>query len=462
MAIPQEVPLQPVIQKVVDTVLDKNRMSAGIKACQGRESDFPGQTAMLLAGIAMIPEARQLMSDEITREWTARQFTTTADYSSQEIIFGGGFHAAVYAANRVRMGFPRPVVLEHNSAERTGGAFAMSLNPVFRLNSRSRPGALGLPDQDKALNDLPGGLLQPSMISSEEYPTNADMAWLIRLTLAQYAEVYPNVTVTGLGSGSSLGISRDETPVKLTLGDGRTIIAGRVIDATGTGTEITDNPGGSDRILTFSQFMARMGTMFPLRSIRQAAVIGGGNAGLCAAESLLGIAPGHTSAIGLDYVDRVDLYATTVDGRTCEQFRQASRGRYIRTAQFLDGNVSNPSTRLQIINQLGYPTAIPDGVIVNDRTYNLAIVCTGSQLASLRPAGLSYFSVRRPGQNGAGTVIATRAQPYGAYRIGPAANLVFSDAEIASGITAIAANKISIFRNAPKTAALAFLLGGLK
>jgi hypothetical protein len=470
MATPPVIPpLRPVIQNVIDNVTDRRRMADGIRACEEREADFASTLEMQLAGIAMVSEARQLMSDQLTAYWsdTSRAFRPgdgIIDYSEKEIIIGGGFHAAVYAANRVRMGFPRPVVLEQADAEHIGGAFAVSLNPVFRLNSRNRPGRGGLPDQDKALNFLPGALIQPAMMSSEEYPTNADMAWLVRLTLAQYADVYPGVSVT------SIDLSRySGDQVRLVTSAG-TVNPGRVLDARGTGAEKGAAVADGTRILTFNQFMARMGKMFPLRGMQQVAVIGGGDAAKCTVESLLGLAPRHSSAIGLDYVTKVDWYTGgSIDGRTCSEFRDSQRGRYIRIAQALTGNVSNPSTRLQVMgDNRGYPTALPDGVLVNDRTYDMASMCTGSERSSLNVnANLSYYPVRIQGNNAPrrlvqsgpsnqGTILAAQAGPAPSFRIGPAADLPFSVTEVDAGISAN--SRVAMFRLAPRTAALAMAL----
>jgi hypothetical protein len=462
-----EIALRPVLQDVIDEISDKRRMAEGIRACATRRGDFASEREMKLAGIAMVPEARQLMSDRLTAYWADRPGIGTVavtDLSQREIIIGAGFHAAVYAANRVRAGFPRPLVLEQNGAKQTGGAFAVSLDPVFRLNSRNRPGATGLPDQDKALNYLPGGLIQPSMMTSEEYPTNADMAWTVRLALAEYADVYPGTAVAGLNA-----VGRDEKmTVKTAAGS---FTAARVIDARGLGTEKSAGQADGDRVLTFGQLMARMGGDFPLRGMRQVAVIGAGDSGKCAVESLLGIAPGHSSAIGLDYVTRVDWYTNgTIDGRTCSEYRDSQRGRYLRIAQYLEGNVSNPSTRLRVIGTAGYPTPLPDGVIVNERTYDMAVLCTGSERPELGD-NLGYFNIRQNAEGiltgsirsaNTGTVLAAKAEPLSSYRIGPAADLPFSDTETEAGVAQIPANQVAIFRLAPRTAALAALLPGLK
>lgn len=451
--------LRPVIKNVLEEILDRNRAAAGIRACEQRQEDFSNRTEMELAGVAMIPEARQLMADAITRFWAMQKFQLTAavaDYRQREIVIGAGFHAAVYCANRVLAGFPRPIVLEKSSAERAGGAFAVSLNPVFRLNSRSRPGGVGFPDQDRALNYLPGALLQPAMLSSEEYPSNADMAWLIRLTLAQYAEVYPGVTVTSIHPDPE----GDNRMIASTSAG--TITTGRVIDARGMGADAGTEQSDGGRILTFTQLMNRMGDiMFPLRGMKQVAVIGAGDSGKCAVESLLGIAPGHTSPIGLDYVERVDWYTNGQISQSCSDFREGQRGRYIRIAQFLEGNVSNPLPRLRVMGAAGgYASPpSPDGVLVNDRNYDVAVLCTG-MTRQVISSDLTYFAIRVRGSDLA-TALGLQAKPLESFRIGPAADLPFSTAEQDSGITEIPANRVAMFRLAPRTAALASMLGGV-
>jgi hypothetical protein len=457
MAKAKEIEPDPVLQEIINDVMDRKRMSAGIEACRERESDFSSKLEMQLAGIAMVPEARDLVTERLNEYWSGRRLSSllTVGTSNREVIAGGGLHAATYCAARARMGYPRPIVLERGNAEQVGGAFAVSMRPVFRLNSRSRPGKVGLPDQGKALNDIPGGLVQPSMISSEGYPDNADMAWLIRLVLAQYADVYPGTAVTEIEASGGQNSA-------LVRADNGTFQAARAIDARGIGTERELKP--SESMLTFGQFMARMGGMFPLRGIKQVAVIGGGNSGLCAAESLLGIAPGHTSAIGLDYVERVDLYAVTVDGRSCEEFRAGARGRYMQLAQFLTGNASQPEPggRLRLMGVRGFPTALPgdDGVLVNDRSYDMAIVCTGSALEPLTTR-YAWGDVRADPLNTASTVLAKQARPLPLFKIGPAADIAFSAAETEAGIAGNPASKVAMFRLVQRTAALGAMLPGL-
>src|SRR5207248_8155169 len=108
--------------------------------------------------------------------------------TSREVVIGGGFHAAVYAATRVLSGYPKPLVLERN--RRVGGTFAMTSRPTFYLNSRNRPGTAGLAgDQGASLNYLPGAPIPAANASIAEYQTNTDLAFAIRLVLAQFADV---------------------------------------------------------------------------------------------------------------------------------------------------------------------------------------------------------------------------------------------------------------------------------
>ena len=62
----------------------------------------------------------------------------------------------------------------------------MTARPTFYLNSRNRPGNGGLAgDQGASLNYLPGAPIQAANVSMTEFQTNTDMAFVIRLALAQ-------------------------------------------------------------------------------------------------------------------------------------------------------------------------------------------------------------------------------------------------------------------------------------
>src|SRR5438270_13826392 len=155
-----------------------------------------------------------------------RQDTPSATATSREVFIGSGFHAAAYATTRVLSGYPKPLVLERN--QRVGGTFAMTSRPTFYLNSRNRSGTAGLAgDQGASLNYLPGAPIQAANVSMTEYQTNTEMALVIRLALAQYADVVTDADV--------LSVSRDGSSVEIDIADRGVLRAGRVIDARGLG-----------------------------------------------------------------------------------------------------------------------------------------------------------------------------------------------------------------------------------
>src|SRR5436305_12290921 len=109
------------------------------------------------------------------------------------------------------------------------------------------------------------------------------MAFVIRLTLAQYADVLTDAEV--------LSVTRDGTDVEIDIADRGVLRAGRVIDARGLGDPADQNLANGTTIVTFPQFLARMASPWPLRGVSRAAVIGGGDSGNCAVESVPGIPP---------------------------------------------------------------------------------------------------------------------------------------------------------------------------
>jgi hypothetical protein len=295
---------------------------------RSRESDFGGQLEMRLAAFALDPISRNSLNERLDDLWSRRDSPMKTEAAAEsayvdDIVIGSGFHAAVYSAVRRLGGNEVPVILE--STGQVGGAVAVANRPVFFMNSRNRPGNLGLPSDNQALNYIPGAPLQPAMLGQSEYQTNADLALAIRLTLAQYAEVTTNATV------SEIIFEPEREYVYLVLTEqGYTFHAKRVIDARGLGTPNAQDAADGQAILTFPQFMQRMAEPFPLRGITRAAVIGNGDSARCAIESLLGIAPEpFMSSTGLDYVRRIDWYAEGVSSN-CTDFLTDERPRYHR------------------------------------------------------------------------------------------------------------------------------------
>jgi hypothetical protein len=427
------------------------RMNAGIKAMRTRPGDFPSALCMNLSGIAAVPDARKMVSDRLCDYWSRynslNRYTDPSDETS-EVVIGGGLHAAIYCAGRAAMGFPKPIVLEANATP--GGAFAFSETPSFRLNSNNRPGLIGGPGMDQALNYLPGAPIQPAQLSLSEYQTNCDMSWIIRVTLACFADVRTGAKVDRVNPYSDYYI--------LEMSNGATVTAGRVIDARGLGQPNGRNDADGKTVQTFPQFLASMDTTFPLKSMGRVAVIGGGDSGKVTVEALLGIGPSAgMSTAALDYVPSVDWYGRSIP-QYCAEWSDTERRRYGRIGAYLPRRDDPRKTRLSVIRERGETTRSIGSVLVNDRVYDRAIIATGFKLSTLTDESLRYdFD-----DVGTQPVIARRAggNRRALYAIGPAADIPFSDSEYNAGaVTRFPANRVSMFRTAPRTAALAAKLG---
>jgi hypothetical protein len=433
------------ITRILDTVADRPAAADGMQAIMQRAAEFPSPVQAQLAGIALDPAGRAVAEQALDRYWADqdRQDAQLRGAGDQrEVIIGSGFHAATYAAIRVLAGFGRPLVLERGP--RVGGTFAMTEQPTFYLNSRNRRGPAGLAgDQGTSLNYLPGAPIQAANVSMAEYQTNADMAFVIRATLAQFADVVPSAQVDAIFGG--------DDGLEIDIHGRGSIPAGRVIDARGLGDPAGQDVADGTSVLTFGQFMARMAGVWPLRGLRRVAVVGGGDSAKCAIESLLGLAPEpRMAAAALDYVERVDCYSQSLPD-TCDQWQEQERARYQAIGRYLREDQFGVR-RLTVIDRQARPVALPTGALIDGRTYDLAVVCTGNRetpIVGLDAGSLTtYFAPD-------GVPVARKHDDRGAYRVGPHARLRFTDVEIAGGIAAIPANAVAMFRTGPKTAALA-------
>jgi hypothetical protein len=323
----------------------------------------------------------------------------------------------------------------------------MTARPSFYLNSRNRAGTAGLAgDQMASLNYLPGAPIQAANVSMLEYQTNTDMALVIRLALAQFADVITNAKV--------LSVSRNGTGAEIEIEDRDPLLAGRVIDARGLGDPDNQDDANDTTILTFPQFMQRMASMWPLRGVRRVAVIGGGDAAKCAVESLLGSAPQpFMAAATLDSVDRIDWYSDGLP-TTCEGWQQDIRGRYQAIGRYLRPDRLGVR-RLKVCGRRARPVALPGMVLIDGRTYDLVVLCTGNRETAID--GLDFESFDEyaiPDAN----VVARQHYNLPAFRVGPHARLPFTPQERQDGVADISANAVSMFRTASKTAALAATL----
>ena len=437
------------IESLLTAVALRQAASEGMRAMMQRESEFPTPAAAKLTGIALDPYGREFADQVLDAYWSdepRRQDALRSSSTDREVIIGSGFHAAVYAAIRVRSGYPKPLVLERN--ERAGGTFAMTARPTFYLNSRNRAGSAGVAgDQGASLNYLPGAPIQAANVSMVEYQTNTDMAFVIRLALAQFADVVTNAKV--------LSVSRDGTGLEIEIDDRDPLLAGRVIDARGLGDPDNQDVANGTTILTFRQFMARMASMWPLRGVRRVAVVGGGDSAKCGVESFLGVAPQpFMAAAALDSVERrIDWYSDELP-TTCEDWQQQIRGRYQAIGRYLRPDRLGVR-RLNVLGRRARPVALPGTGLIDGRTYDLVVLCTGNQETTIDGLDLGSFDEYAIAD---ANVVAREHYNLPAFRVGPHARLPFTAQEREDGVADITANAVSMFRTATKTAALAATL----
>jgi hypothetical protein len=436
------------IESLLTAVALQPAAAEGMRAMTQRQSEFSNPLEAKLTGIALDPNGRDLADQVLDASWSdeaRRQNTVRFSDPGREVIIGSGFHAAVYAAVRVLSGYPKPLVLERH--ERAGGTFAMTARPTFHLNSRNRGGNAGpAGDLSANLNYLPGAPIQAANLSMREYQTNTDMALVIRLTLAQYADVVTNAkvqSVTRLATGAQIQVEY--------LGPLR---AGRVIDARGLGDPRDQDTTNATTILTFAQFMRRMAGMWPLRGLRRVAVVGGGDSGKCAVESLLGVGPQpFMAAAALDAVDRVDWYSSDLPS-SCEAWQQGIRGRYQAIGRYLRPDRLG-ARRLTVIDRRARPVALPGAALIDGRAYDLVVLCTGNQETFIEGLIFEAFDEYMIPD---GNVVAAKHYDLPAFRIGPHARLPFTPREREDGVADLTANAVSMFRTAPMTASLAATL----
>jgi hypothetical protein len=449
--------LSSALRTMVDYVERSDVDTLKLRAVLSRSTEFGGLEEARLTGIGMDPVLRRSADIALDKFWDngflRKQALSSAASGTREVIIGAGYHAAVYAASRVLSGFPRPLVLEKTG--RVGGTFGMTgTSSTFWLNSRNRPGnAASAGDALGSLNYLPGAPIQAANLGMQEFQGNADMGFVVRLTLAQYADVVVNAPVIEANGGGIFG------PVTLTYENGGAevaLTAGRVIDARGLGIPVDYARCDGNRILTFPQFMQRMTEAWPLRNIKRVAVVGDGDSGKCAVEAFLGIGPQPSMAIAaLDHVERIDWYATGLPQK-CKAWRNEQRGRYQALGHYLRRDAYG-SRRLNIIARRVTPTAIPNGALMGTNCYDLAVMCTGNVedngTIGLEPLRYSPFYV-----SNAATMVAKKDRDANIYRVGPHARIPFDNYEVEDGLANIPQNAVAMFRTGPRTAALAAAL----
>jgi hypothetical protein len=414
----------------------------------------------LLVGAFLNDNARQYMDESMDNYWRASGNPGQSNNGPRDVIIGGGLHAAVYAAVAHRKTGVRPIVIDNG--ERVGGTFAVTSKPTFFLNSRNRPGPLGLPgtnDRPGSLNVIPGAPIQPADLSAAEYADNASLGWAIRLSLLMHAYVIKGTAV-------------DITDNIVELGGGERIDARRVIVATGLGRQRRFGTQSSERVLSYYDFLRKMEDPFPLQGMQRVAVIGAGDSGKTTVEALTGQGPTSSSmsVMSLDFPAKIDWYGC--GSFTCSDWESRNRNRYKGIGRNLPRDLGSGNTtgdtilmesRVQpVVNgnraediSVGY-----DEVMVNGRPYDYAVICTGFEEAA-RPLDrmdavpLTNSAIYQVGGMQVGRQYGNGGLPY--YLVGPAAQLTPTTQEqnAAPRVFSQEENNVAIFRYARKTAALA-------
>lgn len=446
-------------------------LNDGIMAMMERQAEMRSPLTALLAGIAANPIARRMWEDSLDEEWSlTRAPTTLSRYRGTriipEVLIGAGMTAAIYCAERAKMGRPLPIILDESP--RAGGAFASSKTATFYLNSRNRPGGLSIPRREGALNFLPGSVVQPSDLSGEEYQVNSDLAFAIRSVFALLGvKVITNVKVQAIQDGDVLKDGRRVKHKILELRPFAFLRADRVIVASGIGeprrywspSQRAATPG----LFLFREFLAHLDKPFPFRGMRRVAVIGSGDSGKCAVEALTGQGPSrHMSVASLDWPAEVVWYGQPNGNRA--DFEACNRPRYKRIGTLLDQSVAGRRRRVSSnSSRVDYVDPGYDCVLVNGEPFDAVVDCTG-YYPNVGVAGINSteFDVYQD----AGRVMPTGNGDYTrrVFFVGPAAQLPRTPQERmavpdAPDVRAQNEANVAAYRYAGRTAMLAQLMG---
>lgn len=419
------------LQKIMRDVATDTQTNAGIKETMNRATEFSSPTTALFVGAYLDPVSRRKVNDNLDEMWSTKPLPPNPD--AREIVVGGGLHAAIYCAVRAATGHKPPIVLEARG--RVGGAFAISRGASFYLNSRNRPGPLSIPGEGYGLNVIPGAILQPSDLGGEEYQTNEVLAWVVRLTLAMYGDVYTNAVVQSYGDADSANWAVELTNAQIIPTD-------RIVFATGLGEPKNSTGLEHKKILSFDTFMRSLSEPFPLKGMKRVAVIGGGDGAKTAIEALCGQGPVAMTVASMDWPEEIDWYGAS--WLTCSDCTANARVRYKRLSSLLPDPESPGRTyRVRTLDRSDVFSAGYDAVYVGQLPYDYLIDATGYVE---QPAGSSPAIV-----NEIRTGLKLNED---VYVIGPAANLSVSESE-KEVLRNIDENKTSIFRYAMRTATLA-------
>lgn len=425
------------VRELLSEIAADPAMNEGLTAMMSRKDEFDSMLGCKLAGVYLDPVAR-LHWDRALDDWWSRQ---TVPSKAAEVIVGAGLHAAIYSAVRVARGFEKPLVLEQSS--RVGGNFAVSRNSTFFLNSRNRPGRLGVPGRGEALNYLPEAAIQPSELSGDEYQPNGALAFVIRATLAMNAKVVTDTKVSRSGTGNAPSV---------VLADGTRIRTPRIVWATGLGkaAEPPGVPCDGEKLMTYPQFLAHLDKPMPFRRVKRVAVIGAGDAGRTVIEALIGQGPStQWTTNSLDYIQRIDWYGVPDTCMNQPGWEQGNRSRYAGIGRALprDGATGR---QIKPINGRANSVGVGyDGAYVDGALYDLVVWATGF-VQDRDYGGFEDYTV---GGRMVGGVLDDRE-----FVIGPASGVPLTQERNIPSI--VPENAVAIFQYADRTATLAASLDG--
>lgn len=454
--------------KAVEDVATDSSMNSYMGMTMGAMDGFTSPAAAIFAGVALSEEGRRYIDDALDREWKRNAARIPA--AVDEAIIGSGPHAAIYAATRVASGRSRPWVVERN--DRAGGVFAVSRGPSFFLNSRNRPGELAPPGvAGGALNVLPGSPIQPVDLGGQEYQTNDQLAFAIRISLALNANVATGIEVDNLDYTYDGEVARNRLEVNandFTL----SFRAERAILATGLGRERRDASQGptallrSDRVLTYAQFMAKLDAPAPLKDIGRVAVIGGGDGGKTVIEALIGQGPrselmlpalGRPQSIDWYGPSRTNEFGDEVAIEYRSTWEECNRSRYRGIGRALPRNPED-DTYLVRIRAARANSAVEgfNQVFIEGRPYDTVIDASGYEPANRSADRLTELRLGIPRAfTYGGRIIGRRIEGYSTYTAGPAGSLVLEDYERQQLPVDVPQNTVALFRYADRTATLA-------
>lgn len=426
-----ELRLPKSVEEALSEITSDPTMNDGVTAMLERAVEFETRMAAKLTGVYLNPFAVARFDAALDEAWAAGSVPKEAP----EIVIGSGLHAAIYCAVRVRSGFPKPLVIDR--AQRAGGAFAVSRFPSLFLNSRNRPGRLGIPGREEALNVIPAAPVQPADLSGAEYQTNTALAFSVRSSLALNARVVLGHKVMDADSNG------------VTLDDGRRISTTRVVWATGLGEPVLPPEADGERLIHYMDFLAMLDQPFPFRGLNRVAVVGAGDSGKTAIEALIGQGPScRWSVPSLDYVERIDWYGVERRCRTKEGWEKNNRSRYAGIGRALpladeEGEPTGPSRVTPLMDRAEAISVGFEGATVNGRVYDLVIWA----------GGFKNFDVEGMVEYTAGGRAVARMIEPNVFVVGPAAQL--PPVEEADEAGSVPENSAALFRYADRTAAFA-------